>query len=150
MGVRHSGTTLLVSLLGAHPEINATHECKDDTPFRQCGKKYQVNKLCISQIHEKRRANVFGFILNRIVNLGKRGTDKYLYPISKCSIADYRNHNTIFIVITREKDMNIDSIMRRNWKTKKEATKMYNKDIVRLHAIADTDLLITLEESALG
>ena len=91
LGCQRSGTSLISSILGAHPSINMRMESFDDNILKAAGKPINGNKLLLHrQIQLNRRANVFGHLANQTFPTFKtfdrklyrvKYTDYYYYTI---------------------------------------------------------------------
>ncbi|RMD50166.1 MAG: sulfotransferase [Ignavibacteria bacterium] len=131
LGCQRSGTSLLASMLGRHKEINMLYESITDDTFKLIGKEYQGNKLLLPrQIHFTKRASKFGYLINRIINFHFRGY-KYqkvrIYPSSKLSITDYLSRGAKLIVMTREKEATINSMIKRAGLSPSQAEREYTQ-----------------------
>lgn len=94
LGIARSGTSLLSSLLGGHPEINMLSECYDASVVRLIGKKYAGNKLCTHQI----RYDSFSPVPERLAL--PEGVHAHR-TLSRLMISDYEYLGTKFIIIIR-------------------------------------------------
>jgi len=96
VGLQRTGTTLLASMLGRHPEINMLFESVTKDSLKLIGKKWNGNKLlAYRQIRYSSRSSKFGHLINRIVNLDfKKHNRHHLirpFPTSVMSIEDYND-----------------------------------------------------------
>ena len=126
VGLQRTGTTLLASLLGRHPEINMLFESVTKDSLKLIGKEWNGNKLlAYRQIRQIERASYFGHLVNRIANLDfKRKNKHHLmrpYPTSDMSLNDYKDEGSFFITIERDKDSSVKSMMKRAGQNKKQA-----------------------------
>ncbi len=132
IGLQRTGTTLLASMLGRHPDINMLFESVTNDSLKLIGKKWNGNKLlAYRQIREKQRASKFGHLINRIVNFDfKRKNIHHLvrpFPTSTMSIEDYKKKGAVFITIERDKDSSISSMMKRAGQSEKQASYEWEK-----------------------
>ncbi len=133
IGCQRSGTSLLASMLGGHPEINMLYESTSTEVTKLLGKKYQGNKLLAwRQIRMHERANKLGYLVNRLVNRDFSFSEQPFHtkrprPISVWSIQDYIDRNAKIIGISRTKNEVIKSMMTRTEMTEDEAEKEYLK-----------------------
>ena len=130
IGLQRTGTTLLASMLGRHPEINMLFESVTKDCLKLIGKKWNGNKLlAYRQIRETQRASKFGHFINRIVNFDFRKKNRHHlvrpFPTSILSIEDFRNKGAVFITIERDSDSSIDSMVRRAGQSRVQAMKEY-------------------------
>ena len=126
IGLQRTGTTLLASMLGRHPDINMLFESVSKDSLKLIGKEWSGNKvLAYRQIRQKKRASKFGHLINRIVNFDFRKVNKHHltrpFPTSIMSIEDYKKEGAIFITIERDKKSSISSMMRRAGQNKRQA-----------------------------
>tara|TARA_B100000795_G_scaffold150308_1_gene112564 strand:- start:498 stop:1106 length:609 start_codon:yes stop_codon:yes gene_type:complete len=126
VGLQRTGTTLLASLLGRHPEINMLFESVTKDSLKLIGKEWNGNKLlAYRQIRQIERASYFGHLVNRIANLDfKRKNKHHLmrpYPTSDMSLNDYKDEGSFFITIERDKDSSVKSMMKRAGQNKNQA-----------------------------
>ena len=126
IGLQRTGTTLLASMLGRHPEINMLFESVTKDSLKLIGKKWNGNKLlAYRQIRQKKRASKFGHFINRCVNFDiKRKNIHHLnrpYPTSVMSIEDYKDKGAVFIIIERDKDSSISSMKKRAGQSRMQA-----------------------------
>ena len=69
VGLQRTGTTLLSSMLGRHPEINMLFESVTKDSLKLIGKQWNGNKLlAYRQIRQYKRASYLGHLINRIAN----------------------------------------------------------------------------------
>lgn len=114
VGLPRSGTSLLASLIGAHPEISMCNEDFRKSWVNLIGKPVVGNKLCVPrQIGWKKKRNVWIKLLNRV------GIFK-LWPKSHYSLQDYLGIPNLFVVGIRRNLQNVEkSIQNRDsitWK----------------------------------
>ena len=126
IGLQRTGTTLLASMLGRHPEINMLFESVTKDSLKLIGKEWNGNKLlAYRQIRQIERASYFGHLVNRIANLDfKRKNKHHLmrpYPTSDMSLNDYKDEGSFFITIERDKDSSVKSMMKRAGQNKNQA-----------------------------
>lgn len=114
VGARHSGTSLLASYLGAHPDISMIFEDTDQNFLKMYGTKYVGNKLVLNQqIRRTQRASKWGYAVNRYW-YWKHGWGPFRpYPTSKWSIQDYVENEAKIIYIIRGSRDNVNSIIKR-------------------------------------
>jgi hypothetical protein len=130
IGLQRTGTTLLASMLGRHPEINMLFESVTKDSLRLIGKKWNGNKLlAYRQIREIQRASKFGHFINRCANFDFRNKSRpHLirpFPTSIMSIEDYKQEGAIFITIERDMESSVSSMMKRAGQSRKQAEKEY-------------------------
>lgn len=108
LGAPRSGTSILASLVGAHPDIALCSEDFRNTWTTAIGKPVVGNKLCVpNQIQLKTKKNLLTELLKRL-GVRKR------FPLSYYAIKDYLkipNLKILFIVWDRKK--NAESMTRR-------------------------------------
>jgi len=126
IGLQRTGTTLLASMLGRHPEINMLFESVTKDSLKLIGKKWNGNKLlAYRQIRSNKRSSKWGHMINRIVNLDfKEENSHHLvrpFPTSDLSIEDYKKEGALFITIQRDKESSVSSMMKRAGQNKKQA-----------------------------
>jgi hypothetical protein len=132
IGLQRTGTTLLASMLGRHPEINMLFESVTKDSLKLIGKQWNGNKLlAYRQIRQKQRSSKFGHIINRLVNLDFRRNNRHHlvrpFPTSVMSIEDYEHEGAIFITIERDKESSVNSMMKRAGQSKKQAEKEWEE-----------------------
>ena len=128
IGLQRTGTTLLASMLGRHPEINMLFESVTKDSLKLIGKQWNGNKLlAYRQIRKNKRSSKWGHLINRIVNLDFKQENKHHlvrpFPTSVMSIEDYEKEGAVFITIERDKESSVISMMKRAGQTKKQAEK---------------------------
>jgi len=128
IGLQRTGTTLLASMLGRHPEINMLFESVTKDSLKLIGKQWNGNKLlAYRQIRKHKRSSKWGHLINRIVNLDFKQENKHHvvrpFPTSVMSIEDYKKEGAIFITIERDKESSVSSMMKRAGQTKNQAEK---------------------------
>lgn len=126
LGAQRSGTTLLASLIGAHPDVSIVSEDSTLTFTRITGKKIVGTKLIVpNQIQYSKKVRLFGrrdlkVNLSKaiMVNFHKVGILRKK-PQCPLSISDFFGYtNTQIVFISRNKEDNIGSMMRRSgWST---------------------------------
>jgi len=126
IGLQRTGTTLLASMLGRHPEINMLFESVTTDCMKLIGKKWNGNKLlAYRQIRQNQRSSKFGHLINRFVNLDFKKKNKHHlvrpFPTSVMSIEDYKDQGAFFITIERDKQSSVNSMMRRAGQSEKQA-----------------------------
>jgi len=126
IGLQRTGTTLLASMLGRHPEINMLFESVTKDSLKLIGKQWNGNKLlAYRQIRKNKRSSKWGHLLNRIVNLDFKQENRHHlvrpFPTSVMSIEDYKKEGAVFITIERDKESSVSSMMKRAGQTKKQA-----------------------------
>jgi len=128
VGLQRTGTTLLASMLGRHPEINMLFESVTRDSLKLIGKQWNGNKLlAYRQIRKKKRSSKWGHLINRIVNLDFKKENRHHlvrpFPTSVMSIEDYKKEGAVFITIERDKESSVSSMMKRAGQTRKQAEK---------------------------
>lgn len=131
IGLQRTGTTLLASMLGRHPEINMLFESVTKDSLQLIGKQWNGNKLlAYRQIRQEQRASKFGHLINRIVNFDFRKKNRHHlvrpYPTSIMSIEDFKREGAVFITIERDLDSSISSMVKRSGQSTAQAKKEYN------------------------
>jgi hypothetical protein len=126
IGLQRTGTTLLASMLGRHPEINMLFESVTKDSLKLIGKQWNGNKLlAYRQIRKNKRSSKWGHLINRIVNLDFKPENKHHlvrpFPTSVMSIEDYKKEGAVFITIERDKESSVSSMMKRAGQTKNQA-----------------------------
>ena len=126
IGLQRTGTTLLASMLGSHPEINMLFESVTKDSLKLIGKQWNGNKLlAYRQIRRNKRSSKWGHLINRIVNLDLKKDNRHHlvrpFPTSVMSIEDYKKEGAVFITIERDKESSVSSMMKRAGQTKKQA-----------------------------
>ena len=126
IGLQRTGTTLLASMLGRHPEINMLFESVTKDSLKLIGKQWNGNKLlAYRQIRKNKRSSKWGHLINRIVNLDFKQENRHHlvrpFPTSVMSIEDYKNEGAVFITIERDKESSVGSMMKRAGQTKNQA-----------------------------
>ena len=126
IGLQRTGTTLLASMLGRHPEINMLFESVTKDSLKLIGKQWNGNKLlAFRQIRKNKRSSKLGHLINRIVNLDFKQENRHHLvrpcPTSVMSIEDYKKEGAVFITIERDKESSISSMMKRAGQTKNQA-----------------------------
>ena len=126
IGLQRTGTTLLASMLGRHPEINMLFESVTKDSLKLIGKQWNGNKLlAYRQIRKNKRSSKWGHLINRIVNLDFKQENRHHllrpFPTSIMSIEDYKQKGAVFITIERDKESSVSSMMKRAGQTKKQA-----------------------------
>jgi hypothetical protein len=128
IGLQRTGTTLLASMLGRHPEINMLFESVTKDSLKLIGKQWNGNKLlAYRQIRKNKSSSKWGHLINRIVNLDFKQENRHHlvrpFPTSVMSIEDYKKEGAVFITIERDKESSVSSMMKRAGQTKKQAEK---------------------------
>ena len=126
IGLQRTGTTLLASMLGRHPEINMLFESVTKDSLKLIGKQWNGNKLlAYRQIRKNKRSSKWGHLINRIVNLDFMQENRHHlvrpFPTSVMSIEDYKKEGAVFITIERDKESSVSSMMKRAGQTKNQA-----------------------------
>ncbi|MGY8932471.1 MAG: sulfotransferase [Flavobacteriales bacterium] len=126
IGLQRTGTTLLASMLGRHPEINMLFESVTKDSLKLIGKQWNGNKLlAYRQIRKNKRSSKWGHLINRIVNLDFKQENRHHlvrpFPTSVMSIEDYKKEGAVFITIERDKESSVSSMMKRAGQTKNQA-----------------------------
>ena len=126
IGLQRTGTTLLASMLGRHPEINMLFESVTKDSLKLIGKQWNGNKLlAYRQIRKNKRSSKWGHLINRIVNLDFKKENRHHlvrpFPTSVMSIEDYKKEGAVFITIERDKESSVSSMMKRAGQTKRQS-----------------------------
>ncbi len=132
IGLQRTGTTLLASMLGRHPEINMLFESVSKDSLKLIGKKWNGNKLlAYRQIRQTQRASKFGYFINRFVNFDFRSKNRHHlirpFPTSIMSVEDYKKLGAIFITIERDKNSSVSSMKKRAGQSEKQASYEWEK-----------------------
>ena len=127
VGLQRTGTTLLASMLGRHPEINMLFESVTKDSLKLIGKEWNGNKLlAYRQIRQNTRSSYWGHFMNRLSNLDFKKKNKHHlvrpYPTSIMSIEDYKEEGAVFITIERDKESSVKSMIKRAGQTEKQAS----------------------------
>lgn len=160
VGLQRTGTTLLASMLGRHPDINMLFESVTNDSLQLIGKKWNGNKLlAYRQIRIKQRSTKLGHLINRIANFDfSRENRHHLvrpFPTSRMSIEDYKQKGAIFITIERDKESSIISMQKRAGQSKKQAENEWKRGMKIInylksegaHAIKFLDLVNDTEKT---
>lgn len=161
LGCQRSGTSLLCSLLGAHSDINMLYESLSTDVFRLIGKKYNGNKLLAwRQIRLNQKASKWGHLLNRLANRAfsaKKFQKVRICPISDTSLQDYIDKKAKIIIIHRDKQEVVTSIVKRTPMSAIQAEREYDlavKEMKKVEQIALSvdfhDLVSNTEECLKG
>ena len=150
-GVRNGGTTVLASILGAHKDINMLNQPTEMNENRLIGKKYQGAKyLVFNSIRwsykSTRIRNLFINKLGKIITLFK---EPYLLkPQLRYNIKDLIKKECKIILIYREPQENIKSLIRNSGFTLEEAEYAYYEamKVMTLIATNSDHLKISLAE----
>jgi hypothetical protein len=118
VGLQRTGTTLLSSMMGRHPEINMLFESVTKDSLKLIGKEWNGNKLlAYRQIRQNKRASYLGHLMNRIANLDLKKKNRHHlvrpFPTSVMSIEDYKREGAVFITIERDKESSVSSMKER-------------------------------------
>ena len=132
IGLQRTGTTLLSSMLGRHPEINMLFESVSKDSLKLIGKKWNGNKLLAHrQIRQTQRASKFGYFINRFVNFDFKPKNRHHlirpFPTSIMSVEDYKKLGAIFITIERDKKSSVSSMKKRAGQSEKQASYEWEK-----------------------
>ena len=121
LGTPRSGSTLLASMIGRHPEVAMLNEDFGWAISSLVSKRIAANKLCVpNQISERRPSRSLGARLAR--RLGR------LEARSAYSIADYLALPGIRVIaIARDPESVVKSIMRRGKRTSLEARDRWSR-----------------------
>ena len=127
IGLQRTGTTLLASMLGRHPDINMLFESVTRDSLQLIGKKWNGNKLlAYRQIRQRQRASKFGHLINRLANFDFQIKNRHHlvrpFPTSTMSLEDYRKEGAIFITIERDKESSVSSMQKRAGQSKNQAS----------------------------
>ena len=134
IGLQRTGTTLLASMLGRHPEINMLFESVTKDSLKLIGKQWNGNKLlAYRQIRKNKRSSKLGHLINRIVNLDFKQENRHHlvrpFPTSVMSIEDYKKEGAVFITIERDKESSVSSMMKRAGQTKNQAEREWESGV---------------------
>ncbi len=140
IGLQRTGTTLLASMLGRHPEINMLFESVTKDSLKLIGKQWNGNKLlAYRQIRKNKRSSKWGHLINRIVNLDFMQENRHHlvrpFPTSVMSIEDYKKEGAVFITIERDKESSVSSMMKRAGQTKNQAEREWESGMKILNQL---------------
>jgi hypothetical protein len=140
IGLQRTGTTLLASMLGRHPEINMLFESVTKDSLKLIGKQWNGNKLlAYRQIRKNKRSSKWGHLINRIVNLDFMQENRHHlvrpFPTSVMSIEDYKKEGAVFITIERDKESSVISMMKRAGQTKNQAEREWESGMKILNQL---------------
>ena len=122
VGTQRSGTSLIASYLGAHSKINMLCEDIGKNINRLYGKPYQANKLILHiQVRAKTKKNIFKSIFTHLFWRA--------FPTCKLSLQDYIDSGAKIIIITRNSDAVIRSMMKRSGYSYQQAENEYARGI---------------------
>lgn len=122
IGIPRSGTTLLASMIGGHPDISMMDECKSREWEKQVGKEYIGNKIACDGIvvhWNRKRIPILGAIINRALNLSRKKQLIRFSPLYHYSLKSLIGCK--FIIITRDPEEVRASIMNRSKASEKLA-----------------------------
>jgi len=130
IGAPRSGTTLLASMIGVHPDVAMLIEDRWFSIKKLTGKKVLANKLCIPiQLELTKRATYFSRLMKK---LGWYQN----YTASKFNIEDYLKLDGIKIIsLIRDRSDVVNSIIKRGKKEKRIAEKRWNRAIEIMHEL---------------
>ena len=142
IGLQRTGTTLLASMLGRHPEINMLFESVSKDSLKLIGKKWNGNKLlAYRQIRQKQRATKFGYLINRFANFDFKVKNRHHlirpFPTSIMSVEDYKKLGAIFITIERDKKSSVSSMKRRAGQSEKQASYEWEQGMKIINRLKD-------------
>ncbi|MEC7646377.1 MAG: sulfotransferase [Bacteroidota bacterium] len=142
IGLQRTGTTLLASMLGRHPEINMLFESVTKDSLKLIGKKWNGNKLlAYRQIRQKQRATKFGYLINRFANFDFKAKNRHHlirpFPTSIMSVEDYKKLGAIFITIERDKKSSVSSMKRRAGQSEKQASYEWEQGMKIINRLKD-------------
>lgn len=133
IGVPRSGTTLLASMLGGHPDISMMDECKTwDWDNKQVGTKYVGNKIACDgiTIHlDRKRVPIWGAIVNRLMNLRRKQQIRRWSPLYNYSIRELASKKPKVIIVVRWRQNVVESIMERSNTSRRLAERKHDKGI---------------------
>ncbi len=140
-GVPRSGTTLLASMIGSHPEVAMLIEDQDDAILRLAGSTVSANKLCVpNQIKLDSRRSPVTSTWRR---LGRHwpewapGEVHAKRPTASMSFNDYMAlEDPYLILITRHPKSVVSSIEKRTTKSADLARDRWNLGVVEMRAAA--------------
>ncbi len=132
IGLQRTGTTLLSSMLGRHPEINMLFESVTKDSLKLIGKEWNGNKLlAFRQIRQNKRASYWGHFVNRVSNFDFKKENRHHlvrpYPTSVMSLEDYKKEGAVFITIERDKESSVSSMIKRAGQSEKQASKEWEE-----------------------
>ena len=144
IGLQRTGTTLLASMLGRHPEINMLFESVTKDSLKLIGKEWNGNKLlAYRQIRVQKRANKFGHLMNRIYNLDFKKENKHHlvrpFPTSIMSVEDYKKEGAVFITIERDKESSISSMIKRSGQSENQASYEWEEGMKIINSLKSED-----------
>ena len=156
VGCQRSGTTLLASMLGRHPEICMINEPDKTEVFKLLGKTYQAGKFTTPRdIRLNERGNRFGHIVNCIINFDnpfskhRRFQYKRWLPSNSLCLEDYIGRGAKIITITRNKNDVVTSMVKRIGYKREVAMEEYDHAIWTILKLNKLDATLTFNYNKL-
>ncbi len=146
LGVGRSGTTLLASMLGGHPDISMLDEGDDIDKLvgtKYAGMKYPTSGGQI--MYSRRSLPIIGAIVNRIINFGTRKQKWRLFPLCKYSIKQLINKGCTVIISKRNKGDTLKSIVDRGHMPAWLAKSNYKRGINQISKIENA-IIVNYED----
>lgn len=130
IGPPRSGTSLIASMIGAHPEIGIMIEDMHFVIHKIGGKRIIGNKLCLpQQIDINKKASIFSRVMQRMGMLLN-------HPRADQSINDYLRYEEMKIIgIIRDGDKVVESIQKRGKKNYSTALFRWEKALEIIDAV---------------
>jgi hypothetical protein len=137
LGVPRSGTTLLTGMIGSHPEVAMLNEDRSNAIHCLVGKPVVGNKLCIP--------NHINFETPLLTRVAKRFGYNAFRSRSVHSLDDYLQDESLkLIVIVREPEATIASMMRRGELSFDAAGRRWKRGTDMAHTLSESEAARTL------
>ncbi len=143
IGIQRSGTSLLASYLGAHPDVNMLYENMEGNIVQLYGKPWCGNKVITNQIHLTMRATRPIRFINKILSPLRTSTGLRRFrslPRSFISVRDYVEMGSHIIKIYRDENEIIHSMVNRGGYSIAKAKREYSKGMTMLNSISGTSI----------
>ncbi len=145
LGHQRSGSSLLAAMLGKHPDVGMLYEAYTFDFFKLYGKPIAANKLLVPhQIHHSRKgkasSRILAFIISRIPLLNRWFRMKYFIPNTHYSLEDLKSIGARFIVLQRDRDKIISSMIRRAGYTREQAEREHAMGLKTLAHVKGHDV----------
>jgi hypothetical protein len=132
-GCRRSGTTLLASMIGAHSKINMLNEAYGEESDFLVGKPYQGVKLAYPHIKfNQRYGRLWRLFYHKIAwfRIAIHKLTGYWIDLphgSKYSLNDYGNMEAKIVIIVRDREPNVLSMVKRANLSFRQASRTYDR-----------------------
>lgn len=145
-GCHRSGTTLLASLLGAHPSISMISEDFHDGWSKAVGVEYAGVKMPLPSIHPTKKLPMWFSLLKRKWLRVRRWLGITSHYRNVCTY-DFFDFDYI-IFIERDREENINSIRIRTDQTHKQASRDvdYASDVISRYILFENRAWVSLED----